>query len=61
MKGNDFGSLQDKQPRLFIFIHFHPAIHDLYRIHENARILYVNDPDPDEGFGILILLTQNIF
>ena len=50
LKGNGWGSLQDMQPRLFKknFMEMIPAIHSIFKIKEDARQLFIKNPE--EGF-----------
>ncbi len=50
LQGNCFGALQDKQPRLFKknFMVLSPAVHAIFNIKKNARVMIVENPE--EGF-----------
>jgi glycosyltransferase involved in cell wall biosynthesis len=50
LKGTGWSPLQDMHPRLFKkqFMELSPAIHSIYKIKENAKMLYIKNKD--EGF-----------
>ncbi len=50
LQGNGFGALQNKHPRLFKkdFMDLSPAIHSIFNIKNNPRVMIVENPE--EGF-----------
>lgn len=50
LKATGWGPLQDMHPRLFKkqYMQLNPTIHSIYKIKENAKILYIKNPH--EGF-----------
>ena len=50
LRGNNWGPLQDMHPRLFKkgFVKLTDRVHDMFEIHEDARLYFVKNPE--EGF-----------